>query len=850
MTRYFFVKIINIAIFICLVIILSLILTGGYSFYLGPLKIEFINFIHPISVLSGLVVLKLLFDPQIGLFFTRKGIGIDLQGNKIDLKGRLGETGNITYVRSLIKAGFQTLQKVFYSIQKGFYNFYSQRKEKIFKVYKILGILALFASLTVLMTYPLVFKLGSHLPDTLYEPLLNTWLLAWDVRQISTDPLNLFNANIFYPHEKVLAYSEHLIGSSLLAMPIILLTDNAIMAYNFVFLLSFCISAVAIYLLVRYLTGHTWSAIIAALIFAFCPFRFSHLSQLQVLTIQWLPLIFLYLHKYMAGARYRHLILFMIFYILQALSCGYYILFTTFFMVIFLLINIKRGSFAWQNLVSLILLVLLIPTLLCPFIYPYIEVRRDWEFHRSREEVILFSAHLNGYFRVPGTNKAYKTFLAAPTNNIENNLFPGYICLFLAALSIAGAIYRIQDTEHRRQAPVFCFLLPVSFYIVMAILAFFLSLGPLIHISRSMAFWGPYSLLYDFVPGFDALRAPARLGLFVIFALSILAGFGSRFIFETTAFKKKGLIFFMLSSLILIEYWSAPIPTAPVKASDEIPPVYQWLAKQGGDFAIIELPITLPSQEILYAYYSIYHWKKLVNGFSGYYPPLYYFYLRDRAALFPGLDFIRDLQSLGIKYLIWHSDLYPAGQRERIKPQIAQLGSTLRLVRQFYTDYVYAIDPGPLPTPPDSFTMLDKTGWQVEASRFNNESLKAIDGILDTYWSTQEPQRPGTYFLVDLGSEYQINGVRVHLGQNVAEYPRGYTLGISTNNEGWKLIKEEREPLPPLLSYARQPKDPIFEIYFPVRKARYLKITLMGTHQQYRWTIHELEVLSPAKSVN
>jgi len=333
-----------------------------------------------------------------------------------------------------------------------------------------------------------------------------------------------------------------------------------------------------------------------------------------------------------------------------------------------------------------------------------------------------------------------------------------------------------------------------------------------------------------------------------MFALGVLAGFGSRFIFEIIDSGKKSLFFFIFSSLILIEYYPAPIPIAPVKAGKEIPPVYQWLANQKGDFAIIELPMTDPGQETLYTYYSTYHWKKLVNGHSGYYPPLYYFYLRDRATLFPSRDFLRDLQALRVKYLVWHSHLYSPGQRERIKSQIAELGSTLRLVRQFYTDYVYAIDPGPFPIPPDSFTVLDKAKWQVEANRFSIDSPKAIDGILETYWSTHEPQRPGSYFLIDLGKECLINGVRIHLGEDVAEYPRGYTLEISADKAVWELVKEERDPLPPLLSYARQPKDPISESYFPPHEARYLKITLTGNHQ-YRWTIHELEVLSPHGNV-
>ena len=31
----------------------------------------------------------------------------------------------------------------------------------------------------------------------------------------------------------------------------------------------------------------------------------------------------------------------------------------------------------------------------------------------------------------------------------------------------------------------------------------------------------------------------------------------------------------------------------------------------------------LPAHDARYAYMSIFHWKRLVNGYSGYYPPSY-----------------------------------------------------------------------------------------------------------------------------------------------------------------------------------------------------------------------------------
>lgn len=716
-------------------------------------------------------------------------------------------------------------------------------------------ILILFILLTALMTYPLILHLTDHLPDNLGDPLLNTWILAWDVHQIFTDPINLFNANIFHPHQRTLAYSEHLIGSSLLAMPIILFTKNVILAYNFVFLFSFFVSALGMFLLVRHLTGYSWPAFISALIFAFCPYRFAHLAHLQLLTIQWLPFAFLYLHKFVNQFKYRHLILAITFYVLQCLSCGYYALFTTVFIACFLLLNIKKDFFAWQNIKSFILLSLITVSLLFPLFYPYMKLKKDWGFKRSLEEIIPFSADVQSYLRVSTENKLYGAILADPGNSIEKTLFPGLVCLCLAVLGIIGFMCRGRQlnpklTEHLPLSSVqgkITFLRnPMVYYLLTAFLAFLFSLGPLIHIHTTYKdlIMGPYALLYNLIPGFDGLRVPARFGIFTMFALSTLAGYGASILLRIKGNTKKKLLLCLIPGLILLEYYSGPIHLVSVNNAEGIPPVYGWLAKQKEDFAIIELPITDLWHETPYMYYSTYHWKKLVNGYSGYYPPLYY-YLKDRMVLFPGSEFLRDLQSLGVRYIIWHSQPYPPDWIKWIKGQIGEMDSSLALVEQFGSDYIYELAPVLYPTPSVPSISLVNIGWEVEGSIFDHDAFYAIDDVLKTRWSAQVPQRPGTWFLVDLGKKHPVSGLRIHLERYVTDYPRGYKLEVSTDKQVWKLVKEEKAALPPLLSFALHHKNPIFEIYFPAQEARYLKITQTGSDPVHFWSIPELEILTP-----
>ena len=66
----------------------------------------------------------------------------------------------------------------------------------------------------------------ADLPDT----HLYIWTLAWNTHAFLHQPLNIFDANIYYPYANTLAYSENLIGSAFFAAPVIWLTGNMVLA--------------------------------------------------------------------------------------------------------------------------------------------------------------------------------------------------------------------------------------------------------------------------------------------------------------------------------------------------------------------------------------------------------------------------------------------------------------------------------------------------------------------------------------------------------------------------------------------------------------------------------------------
>src|SRR3712207_9398016 len=98
------------------------------------------------------------------------------------------------------------------------------------------------------MTWPYVL----HLRDATvvgFDPLLQIWLSRWVQHALVTDPLHLYDANIFHPFAQTLAYTDANIPGALLAAPVDLLTRNPILTNSLLVLATFLLAAWGTYAL-------------------------------------------------------------------------------------------------------------------------------------------------------------------------------------------------------------------------------------------------------------------------------------------------------------------------------------------------------------------------------------------------------------------------------------------------------------------------------------------------------------------------------------------------------------------------------------------------------------------------
>jgi hypothetical protein len=173
-----------------------------------------------------------------------------------------------------------------------------------------------------------------------------------------------------------------------------------------------------------------------------------------------------------------------------------------------------------------------------------------------------------------------------------------------------------------------------GFFVVALVAAVWLSLGPLPQsLGRPLDLASPYGFLYDHVPGWDGVRAPARFATIAVLMLSVLAAFGAAWIDRLRIGR---WVLPAIACLFLIESLAVPMevngvtppegfatPVSRIYRPGRAPAIYKEIARQSRNAVVAELPLGQPDYDLRAVYYSVTHWRPVLNGYSGFFPPHY-----------------------------------------------------------------------------------------------------------------------------------------------------------------------------------------------------------------------------------
>jgi hypothetical protein len=517
--------------------------------------------------------------------------------------------------------------------------------------------------LAVVFTFPLILTLGRV--SAAGDPAVMVWSMAWIQNALATGA-PLYEANIFHPTPNALAYTDLLLPSALVTAPLFYATGNALLSWNVVLLLTYVLSGYAVFLLVRRLLGPRPYALHAALfagaVYTLSPYRLGHITQLNTMTTYWLPLILLFLHRYLEdGRRGRDLALVGLFFALNALSGLYYGIFAVPMMAAFyglwLLLNRERlraRDLLRRDLLYGVPIFALFGAALAAILWPYLTLSGSTDHSRDLLTVARGALVPQALLVSPPQSLLFG-WTSEATGVTNDNDFPMYeLTLYPGLVVSLLALYALA----RRGASKV-----EALYAGLGLVIFVLSWGPLLRLG-GFEVPLPYRLLYEFVPGFGNLRVPARMWAIVMLCLAVLAGFGLRALMERLGLSSsRAILALALLSLVAALEFSPVLPMYRFRdpGPRELSPAYAYLAENADAATVVaEVPFANeddPFRETPRMYLSTHGFWSLVNGYASYFPEDYDL-TRERLNALPEGGSIGELRRLGVDYVIVHPKEY------------------------------------------------------------------------------------------------------------------------------------------------------------------------------------------------
>jgi hypothetical protein len=131
---------------------------------------------------------------------------------------------------------------------------------------------------------------------------------------------------------------------------------------------------------------------------------------------------------------------------------------------------------------------------------------------------------------------------------------------------------------------------------------------------------------------------------------------------------------------------------------------------------------------------------------------------------------------------------------------------------------------------------------RLEAGVWSEDVERAIDGHLETRWSTGHPQSPADELVVDLGSTRTVGGVELALGPFSTDFPRDLLIEGSLDKQSWvRLWQGQTGGLAVAAAIEDSRRLPL-RFAFQSVTARYLRLRQLGSDPVFYWTVAELLV--------
>lgn len=354
-----------------------------------------------------------------------------------------------------------------------------------------------FLAYAIVVTRPLAFRAATHTlvgPD----PLSHLWMVSW-LTGHAFDPARMFHGNIFHPASHAALFTDLSLGTAILVLPLRLVTSEPVILFNAATILALAFGGWAFHALVHDITGRRWAGLLAGVLAAFSSHQMFHIYHLNLLSIGWLPLFFLGLHRLVQRDSVAGAILAGVSFSLTAQSSGYYGVAAAVVALVFAAFHLRELRRRRTLLLALGAGALAV-LLTLPYLLAFRALQEEQGFRRPPGMSVKMSFHPSR--DLTSWSHAYIGVLGGD----GEVLFPGLLPLVLGGFALRG----------RGRTP--------WFYAASVLVLVVLSLGPELAIGSARLAM-PYRWL-SAIPPFDSMRHPFTFASVALFLLAILAGLG------------------------------------------------------------------------------------------------------------------------------------------------------------------------------------------------------------------------------------------------------------------------------------------------------------------------------------
>lgn len=534
---------------------------------------------------------------------------------------------------------------------------------------------AVYVAATVVMTLPYVnwhaFASASYAGDA----RLMIWTLAWD-DHAWLHHLPIFNANIFFPDPAALTYTDPLFGIALFTLPIYAATNNPVLTYNLIWLLTFVLNGLAMHVLAYRVTRSHPAALVAGLTYAFSFYVMLHAhAHLSLIWVWLLPLSFVLLARWMARPTVPRILAFGVTVLLQMLASWYLAIIILVALAIVASCELAfaaRGEWGrrlWQAAAVALCGI----AILWPVAAPY----RHSLPVPTVAEVHGFSADWASYL-IPPQNTLMGQWWMRHVDQQPRWIW-GELTMFVGWMASALALAGVAVSLFRRQWRV---VVPFGLLVV---LGFALSLGP----QTARHGWPTAFDLLSRLPAVSAFRVPARFGLLVLLGVSMFAAVSVAELHRRIG-PRIYVVLAVLVPVMLTEWFVVQFPAGKPRPVS-VPAIYRHPAVQQAH-AIVSLPDYFNEPQWFtgadYLLFSTEHWKPIANGY-GRGAPSDYRHEVSRIKAFPGPNNAKGLRALGIDLIVLHGDRIGPAVTDFLKD--ATSSRDYELVAQDGNDYLLRV---------------------------------------------------------------------------------------------------------------------------------------------------------------